>query len=184
MTTTELFAELLVIGVGAVCAVILVILAFSPDALQIVIGAPVVFVVPALALLYLVGILVDRIADYATESRLSKYLGVPNDEIDEKKRARNRLLDKNAIFRANWMYAKSRSRIVRGWMLNSLLLMISSFIYAYKSDCSNCGLLLALICGCVFALLGVLCGYVWRRMAKDELRAIDVWRALEEGKRV
>ncbi len=136
MKTTELFAELVVIGVGATSALLLVLFTILPNLGEAVDNASAIFVIPALALLYLSGIVTDRVADYLAEPVLEHLMKLKGIDYKEVKAARICLLGKSAVFRENWLYARSRSRIVRGWVINSLLLIPSSIAYALLQDCS------------------------------------------------
>ena len=132
MSTTNLFVELLVVGVGAFAWVLLFILGFADKDLEVVYKlVNVAWFVPLVSLVYVLGIVVDRIADGIFE----KFWG--ND-------IRNRVFaDKNSYYRARSAifssseaiaelleYNRSRLRICRGWALNSVMLIIATNLYA------------------------------------------------------
>ena len=125
MKTTALFAELVVIGVGTLSAIVLTFIAFIPISSQTVTTVSPLFLIPLLAVLYLVGILADRIADYFSEDFLEKIWPGKISVNPEWKEKRGRLLVENEFFKEMWLYSKSRSRIVRGWILNSILLILN-----------------------------------------------------------
>ena len=123
MKTTALFVELVIIGVGAVSALFLLLLSFFPYMYQMIVGASPLLIIHALAIIYLVGILTDRVSDYLMNYYIKRVETIIDSTSEDK---RNILFAANGFFKEMWMYSKSRIRIVRGWILNSLLLMISS----------------------------------------------------------
>ncbi len=127
MGTTELFVELIVIGIGAVIWIVLGTLSmfgytWVPKELFSVTS-----LIPFLSVVYIVGIVTDRIADMLFEAiwvpKLQKkhYL-VPADARDDR-----RLIYSENQYLANLIeYGRSRLRICRGWAFNSVLIMIAA----------------------------------------------------------
>lgn len=176
MNTTNLFVELIVIGVGALAWVVLLVLsvagwqwvpvekAFSTGAL-----------VPVLSVVYVLGIVSDRIAD-------SLFEGVWNNRlrrkrfptVDDYHAARRHILTRSGRFSDLLEYGRSRLRICRGWALNSVLIAISLnvFLWTRLADRpSTPGLSLF---GTV-ALLSFAAAswYTWRKLTATEYRKVQ-----------
>lgn len=156
-------------------ALALLLFAFFPRGIDAIGQASPFYLIPGLALLYLVGILTDRIADWLTGKPLARLRWPHEENYPDWKASRRRLLKESAFFRDNWLYAQSRKRIVRGWILNSIFLMVSSAIFALRQDCAMCGARLAGIYCLGFLILGGICFFVWRGMNLDEFRAVEEW---------
>lgn len=128
MGTTELFVELIVIGIGAFIWIVLGTLSifgytwvpreelFSVSSL-----------IPFLSLIYIVGIVTDRIADVLFEAiwvpKMQKkyYLSSAAARDDR------RLIYSSNEFLANLIeYGRSRLRICRGWAFNAVLIMLAA----------------------------------------------------------
>ena len=117
MSTTNLFVELLVIGVGAVCWVGMLIMGifgvewFEAELLQ---SYPILVVL--LAIVYLLGIISDRLADYVFDKLFSgalrtRYFHEKREYQDARRlifSSSNRLADMHE-------YGRTRIRICRGW---------------------------------------------------------------------
>jgi hypothetical protein len=127
MGTTELFVELIVIGIGA--AIWIVLGTFSLFGFtwvpKEILSVPTL--IPFLSLVYIVGIVTDRIADVLFEAiwapkLLKKYYSssiAPRDD--------RRLIYSTNPFLANLMeYGRSRLRICRGWAFNAVLILIAA----------------------------------------------------------
>jgi hypothetical protein len=85
---------------------------------------------PALVGIYLLGIIVDRIADTAlhffrAERRSLKYFPTEEESIKQ----RGYVLTKSPYFATQFEYSRSRQRICRGWILNAPLLAIALNIF-------------------------------------------------------
>ena len=127
MSTTTLFVELVVVGVGAIAWVSLVVLAafgyewipvdrlLSPSA-----------TVPVVALVYLLGIVTDRMADtilgplWARSNRRRVY------GQDDRAYVADKMLVLSAPhFRRLFEYNKSLQRICRGWTFNAVMILLA-----------------------------------------------------------
>lgn len=134
MTTTHLFVELLVIGFGAFFGLLLLVAAaagLQPDAGAQLLVLEALF--PVLAIVYVFGILMDRLADilfdWADKGHRERFFG---DRVQEYYFARRSLvMDAENLWR-DLEYGRSRLRICRGWALNSLLLWASFNYYIWK----------------------------------------------------
>jgi len=127
MSTTTLFVELVVVGVGAMAWIALLVVAafghewipvdrvFSPSA-----------TVPMLAMVYLLGIVTDRVADtvlgpmWARGNRARIYGSDANAYAEDK------LLVLGAPqFSRLFEYNKSLQRICRGWTINAVAILLA-----------------------------------------------------------
>lgn len=138
MAMTALFVELVVIGIGAVSWVSLAVLAlFGYSWITLTLGqaTSVTSLVPLLSFTYLLGIIVDRIADQVfavPTSRLrAKWFASRKDYY----RARD-IFYLNAPTRDLAEYNRSRLRICRGWVINSAatIVTLNAFVWAQLPD--------------------------------------------------
>lgn len=177
MSTTDLFVELIVVGCGAFAALLLLLLAvFGVDSslLQQLLGMP-VLTLPALVLIYLLGILTDRFADrlfnlyWVAAKQQQQYPGGQARFHQDK----TLVLAKSERFAALYEYSRSRQRICRGWALNALLLLFSAELLLFSRFwhwpqlwllAVTLLLLLVLLCWC--------CCYAWLQMLDTELRRV------------
>jgi hypothetical protein len=174
MKTTELFAELLVIGVGAVCACILLVLAVVPALSSSLCRLSTVAIIPALAVIYLFGILADRFCDILFDAAISKRRrGLSEDDLTAWKIKRDAVVMSSTYAAGLYSYGRSRQRILRAWTLNSVALAVSSFVYLTTRECAVCGVRVAILSLSSFLGLGILCFVIWNRMDKEEVSTID-----------
>ena len=172
MNTTNLFVELIVIGVGAVIWVLLLALS--------VIGYPgfsldldfwPIFLMPFLAITYLLGIITDRVAD-----SLIEYIW--NDDLrdsyfenrEQYYNARRIIFLKSEKMTDLLEYGRSRLRICRGWVFNGLAIAGSLLVFKHNwaTDVSD-----IVYFGCVLSLsLSVFSFYSWRMLTKVEYKKI------------
>jgi hypothetical protein len=126
MATTNLFVELLVIGVGAACWVFLLILtAFGVEIFQVDVLKIYPIFPPLLAVLYLLGIISDRLADFVFDQLFSRSL---RNQFFAQKRdyqdARRLIYSSSGRLADMHEYGRSRIRVCRGWCLNAVLIAI------------------------------------------------------------
>jgi hypothetical protein len=128
MGTTELFVELVVIGIGAAVWVVLVTLGiFGYTWVPIDKLLSVSTLIPFLSFVYIMGIITDRIADVIFEaiwtSRIQKkYYPSANLARDD----RRLIYSQNEFLAKLIEYGRSRLRICRGWAFNAVLIIISA----------------------------------------------------------
>jgi len=124
MATTNLFVELIVIGVGAACWVTLCVLAtFGIYTFPIQSADMYPLVVFVLPLVYLLGIISDRVADFLFDRIFSaslrvRYFKATRDYQD----ARRLVLSTSSRLADMHDYGRTRIRICRGWSLNAVLI--------------------------------------------------------------
>lgn len=128
MGTTELFVELIVIGIGAVIWIVLG--TFSIFGYTWVPSEELFSVstlIPFLSLVYIVGIVTDRIADVLFEAIWVPKLQKKYYSSSAISRDDRRLIYSSNEYLANLIeYGRSRLRICRGWAFNGVLIMIAA----------------------------------------------------------
>jgi len=123
---TTLFVEVLVIGIGVLACLLAILLAvIGKDLMGLLssLDGPIVLV-SALSLSYALGIIVDRLADRLLQKRATQLQERSFANDVEYERARAAVLRVPA-FSARLDYSRSRLRVVRGWSLNGLGLLVS-----------------------------------------------------------
>lgn len=175
MSTTNLFVELIVIGVGA--SIWLILFTFSMfgyawvpiDRLLSSSAA-----VSILAVIYVLGIISDRIADAVFEWVWSDDLrGSYFQDRREYYDARRLILTRSERLSDLLEYGRSRLRICRGWAFNSILVAVSlnTFLWMYLSDKSFAWSIS--IFGSISLLVFALAAwFAWRKLAQNEYRKI------------
>jgi len=175
MSTTNLFVELIVIGVGAATWVVLLVLAlfgyawvpvdrlFSPPA-----------AIPLLAVVYVLGIISDRIADVVFQWRWNDdLLDLHYSDRADYFSDRRRILTQSERFSELLEYGRSRLRICRGWAFNSVLIAVAlnAFLWSIKGEQ---GFAWAVsIAGSVSMLVFALAAwFAWRKLVMNEYRKI------------
>ncbi len=128
MGTTELFVELVVIGIGAFAWMAIGTFSiFGYTWVPVDQLLSVSTLIPFLSVVYIVGIVTDRIADVLFEA-----IWVPGVQrkyyaSGDKAREDRRLIYSRNEYLANLIeYGRSRLRICRGWAFNAVLLMIAA----------------------------------------------------------
>ena len=141
MKTTNLFVELVIIGVSAFSWVLLLVLwlfghqwvpldqAFSPTAL-----------IPLISIIYLLGIVTDRFADrlFARKSSELKKKYFSDDGqgtyLEHYHNARREILLRSARLSELIEYSRSRMRICRGWVFNLPFIMVFANLYIWTNE--------------------------------------------------
>lgn len=176
MNTTNVFVELLVIGLGPVAAATLVVaVAFDPAALGpaalVDAGTSLLILVPLLAITYILGILVDRLADRTFSGWADRIRHRYFDSDDEYHTARRTIVYHSEPMYRIRQYGRSRMRICRGWAVNAALLVVPANLYvagALETGAVR-GVLLSNV-GLGLLLLGTTLS--WRVLAHSEYRKI------------
>ncbi len=178
MNTTNLFVELMIIGIGAVSAIGLAVIGcLQPGTIPLATlgmetAATILTLAPLLALTYVVGILIDRIADvifkhfWANRLR-GRYFGSEDgsedDGTDAYHLARRMVLVGPDRLARLIEYGRSRMRICRGWTINGMLLFVAWNVFASQrlAGVAN-GDNWWLAGNASFLLLTVGCCWAWR----------------------
>jgi hypothetical protein len=175
MGTTDLFVELLVIGVGAVLWSCLWTVAFFgiPE-----IPFEVLFTVPGLfiglAYTYLFGILTDRVADSffsGADNRIRTHYFYTRAEYHEKRRF---VMEGSPAVGAELRYIRSRLRICRGWVFNCVMSLFAFNSMIIFSDIRiHYDPLLDCMVGTLgFLCMGMVCLFSWWKLTDTESRKI------------
>ena len=183
MGTTNLVVELMVIGVGAVVAVLLTAMTvFGVQWVPVKALLAVQTVIPMLAITYVMGILMDRFADKAFEKWSTKIRKIYFPGNVEYHAARRTILTKSDPLAAIMRYGRSRIRVVRGWTVNGVLLALAgaAFIAVRVDDAELRFILLAFHLLMTAALTGG-CMIAWRRLSNYEYLKIQEGAAFLNG---
>lgn len=179
MTTTQLFAELLIIGIGATIWLALLLAAIFGYRFDI--GIPKIdtsFLVVLGGLAYVLGIAVDRLAR-AIFSLVEKVLSkdrLPDPEVIE----RHILISSEALAR-QIQYNRSRLRICRAWALN-LLLTLPAFV-AWNLRVEAMRLVPCLVVlGVGFLICALMAGVAWVLSADHDKNLQDSYEFLKKCK--
>ena len=173
MSTTNLFVELIVIGVGAFTWVGVLLSWMLGLRIEMFHGFDwkTWEAIPALALVYLLGIVADRVADkmfqfiWGDRKFAKSYTGGRGGYFKD----RGYVLTHSDRFAEQYEYSRSRQRICRGWALNAVLLIIGFNLYASgNAALSSIRLPVSLI----LAAVAVLCWWSWAMMVNTELERI------------
>jgi hypothetical protein len=174
MNTTNVFVELLVIGLGPLTALLLVILVVldpGAGALGGLLGSAssLATLVPMLAATYVLGIIADRLADTIfgrPASRIRHRYFQTDDEYHDARRTI--IYYAEPIYRVR-QYGRSRMRICRGWAVNSVLLVLpaNAFVLRFWGGLT---ILLLVNVGLILTFLGTTLS--WRTLAHGEYRKI------------
>jgi hypothetical protein len=176
MSTTNLFVELIVIGVGASGWLLLLALAILGADMK-----PALFLLklpaaalPALVCVYLLGIVIDRIADAVlqilrVERKRERYFETEQAMLE----ARARVLTGSEYFATQFDYNRSRQRICRGWILNALMLAVAfnAVLIAQPELVPHAGRISAFITPTLL-LLAFGCWFAWEKLTDTEMKRV------------
>lgn len=131
MGTTDLFVELIVIGIGAFAWIAIATLSiFGYQWVPLEKLLSVSAIVPFLSFVYIVGIVTDRLADVLFDQIWIPRLQRKHHYSLQTAREDRRLIYSKNEYLANLIeYGRSRLRICRGWAFNSVLIMIASSFF-------------------------------------------------------
>lgn len=175
MSTTNLFVELVVIGVGVLAWVVLGLLSvfgysWVPSDNQLLLGSA----VPILAIVYVFGIVWDRFADFVfdrlwVDDLRSPFFADRAAYYD----ARRTILTRSPPLSELLEYGRSRLRICRGWSLNAIFIAVALnlLIWTRFRGHEN-AISLSAVGTCIFVVLGVGSWLAWRRLESTGYRKI------------
>ena len=184
MSTTNLYVELIVIGLGAFTWVALLVAAALGVPRPVIEGLSHegALALPALAAVYLLGIVTDRLADQLFHGTLGTRLrnsyrrdpnarAAPPDGQDKYHEDRALVLSAGGKFAELYDYSRSRQRICRGWALNAVAI-IAALQFAYYRDLH--WLSRDVVVGASWWLIALAggCLYAWWSMMRTELARI------------
>lgn len=176
MNTTNVFVELLVIGLGPTVTALLILgIAFDPavfgSASLVDAGTSLVVFVPLLAITYVLGILVDRVADRLFSAWADRIRHRHFESDDEYHDARRTIVYYSEPMYRIRQYGRSRMRICRGWAVNAALLLVPANVYLGRA-LGDDRLRALLLLNAGLALLLVETMFSWRVLADGEYRKI------------
>lgn len=128
MQTTNLFVELLLIGFGAAIWLLQLLgfadIHFAEMAKQFP-NQQIIWAGLAIAFLYILGILTDRIADHLMDKKNRKILlKIYDNDYEQLLKDRAFLFRESSPIVENLAYGRSRMRICRGWLFNLIPIII------------------------------------------------------------
>lgn len=171
MSTSNLFVELLVIGIGAGTWVGLLaasILGTSTINIELLRTYPALIV--GLAIVYVLGVISDRIADFVFDKLFSapirkKHFRHKRDYQDARRmvfQASDRLADQHE-------YGRIRIRVVRGWAINSLLIAVAYQIFMHSQFSNESWFIGATLWGTLgLIMLSIGCWWSWTLLCSTE----------------
>jgi hypothetical protein len=172
--TTNLFVELVVIGVGAAAwLVLLVLAAFGWAWVPVERAFSSTALVPLVSVVYLLGIVSDRIADTLFERWWVPRLRRERfPEIAAYHDARRDILTRSARLADQLEYGRSRLRICRGWALNAVLTALALDLFLWRRVGGPAAARLALFGTGALLALAWGCWYSWRALTVTEYRKV------------
>lgn len=175
VATTALFVELVVIGVGAGAVGALVLASvvgwqwLGPVSRA---GALVAFV--GLPLAYVLGIVVDRLADSLGTAMSESWLRrvYPSEEGEREYKADLALVLSSSPLAARLIYGRSRLRVCRGWSVDGLFGGVALAGYVLSSPAGQPRLGVAVGGGLALAFLVAGCLFAWKRLAVTQCEQV------------
>lgn len=177
MSTTSLFVELIVIGVGTLTALMLVIMSvFGYEWILWDKLTSSTILIPLLSIIYLLGIVIDRFADliysnWSKKLRLKQFAS--NNEYHDAKTYVYQCANERIV--SLFIYGRSRLRIIRAWSLNCVLLsvIIPIFVWVRCSQIENDTRVLITIFSIIFFGCGALATcLVWIKLVKNDYKRL------------
>ena len=175
MGTTELFVELIVIGIGGAAWIVLAVLSafgYRWIPLEQALSLPVL--VPALSLVYLVGIITDRLADVLFEAIWVPGLRRKHYDSNHSARDDRRLIYTHNEYLASLIeYGRSRLRICRGWAFNATLCLVAANVFlALQFPASAFRTSLFWGVNLALGLIALLSWYTWYSLLDTQYRRL------------
>ncbi len=177
MTTTNLLVELVVIGTGAAFWVMFAVLSVFGyrwivfDRFVDLLSAP--MLIPALSVVYILGIVVDRLADGLFHRWDEAVRRSVFETPQEYQKAKAQLYIKSDALTELFEYSRSRIRVCRGWTINAVLIacFLNLFVWL-RLPPSEVRLKLSLFgtVSMVFVLAGTLS--TWYGLVRNEYRRV------------
>ncbi len=186
MNTTNLFVELVVIGVGAAIWVMLLVLSlfgFGWVSFDTLLSLPAI--IPCLAVVYVLGIVLDRMADKIFEQWAAPLASQWFKSAEEYRRARTFIYTRSDALRDLFEYSRSRLRICRGWALNSFLILITLNVFVWSRVTPEDVRFKVSMFGTIFFLfLGMGAWRAWHRLVGNEYKRLhEQYTYLNDQKR-
>lgn len=175
MKTTDLFVELVVIGVGVAAWLTFIILGiFGWEWIKLNNTIVLITAVPALSVVYVLGIIFDRVSDEIFHKcwgdRLrAKVFKTQKEYFD----ARRIILTRSERLSDLLEYGRSRLRICRGWAVNCILILLSVVFFVWKQLPGGADRIIISISSVVLlALMSFGAWFAWRKLTLNEYRKV------------
>lgn len=175
MSTTNLFVELIVIGVGAFLWVVLLlvsILGYDKTATELALTpGGLIFM---LSVIYVLGIITDRLADGLFDILWGRKIRERNiGSLANYYDARRRMSENSRHLADLLEYGRSRLRICRGWAFNSALTVLALNVFLIVAGETVANRTRTDLVGTIgLVLLTVGAWYSWKRIAESEYRRV------------
>ena len=198
MNTTNLFVELVVIGAGATIGLLLLVLSiFGYTWVPWKELTSSTMLIPLLSIIYLLGIIVDRISDQVTKKwdqgfRLSKFSEgnskIRYEEANKKYHKARTFIYSHASNQiiSLFEYGRSRLRICRAWGINSIVLGISIPLFFWRNFpqlSSVAKLAITFLSIFFFGILAIINFFTWRKLTlNDYQRLLETYNLLMSEK--
>lgn len=175
MNTTNLFVELVVIGVGVIVWLALFVFSFVGLSLTELNSTLLISsALPVLAFIYVLGIIWDRFIDYVFDRFWGDSL--QNEHFKDRNEyynARRNILINSEPLSDLLEYGRSRMRICRGWSANAIMIGINLNLYLWLQHSDYSHVTNISIIGSLLSLvLAVASYFAWRNLTRVEYRKI------------
>ena len=171
MNTTNLFVELIVVGVGAFAWTLLILSGLAgKDINTVMAAANITWAIPLLSIVYVLGIVIDRIADGVFDKFWGNRMRAevfPDKE--EYYKARSMIFKSSDAISGLLEYGRSRLRICRGWSVNAVIMIFALQLYAILRPVPYQEQLILISAGTTILLIiayGI--WYAWRDILQKE----------------
>ena len=177
MSTTNLFVELIVIGIGTLFALMLSVMSiFGYEWISWNVITSSTMLIPLLSITYLLGIVIDRLADkiyssWSKKLRLKQFSC--NDKYHDARTYVYQCANERIV--SLFLYGRSRLRISRSWSLNCIFLLITIpiFVWVRCDRIANNNKVLITISSIIFFGCGALATcLVWQKLAKNDYKRL------------
>ena len=176
MNTTNLFVELIVIGLGAAMWITLMILTvFGYEWIPAYDFLSIITAIPVLAIVYVLGIVSDRMIDKLFDcfwgtTFCKRHFGT----VMEYHHARRNVLTSSDRLANLIGYSRSRLRICRGWAVHSILIAVTVPFFAWSAlpNDHELAIKISIFCSGTFIFLGVTSWNAWRMLSETQYNQI------------
>ena len=175
MGTTDLFVELIVIGIGAITWIVLATFSiFGYEWAPLDQLFSVSAIIPVLSIVYIMGIITDRIADILFDAIWTPKLLRKHYSSSESAREDRRLIYSENEYLANLLeYGRSRLRICRGWAFNAVLIVIASnFFIATQVTDNSLKTKLFIWINLIIGFVAFYSWYSWHQLMDTQYRRV------------
>lgn len=177
MNTTNLFVELVVIGVGTLLALMLTIMSiFGYGWISWEKITSSTMLIPLLSITYLLGIVIDRIADSFFDNwnkKLRLKIFSTNEEYHQALTYIYNYASERIV--SLFIYGRSRLRISRAWSLNCIFLAITIPILVWTrlpQISGNTRILITIFSTIIFGLGTVASCFTWRELTINDYKRL------------